>query len=367
MASLRVKRVDWLIGVTVLGSMLMVWLVLVGLDAMLQFVRQLGFIGRNGYTLSNAVFYIVVTLPRRMYEMFSFAALIGGLLGLGGLASTGELTALRAAGMSRLRIAVSAVGIVAVLVVGVVIMGETIGPWGDQQAQALELRLRSGGTMGRTSSGLWARDGDRIINAKDSTLRTNSDHSYVQLIDVRVFTLTADGQQLSRFDQASTAEQVGKQWVLDNVRTSTIDDVGVHTQTSPKEQWDSKLDPEVLQQSLVLPQYLAMRDLQHIIDYKKKNGENTKPYEIPLWGRLMYPINVLVLALCAMPFAFGALRSGGLGKRIFMGMILAIAWYFVQKAIVSFGTVYGIPPLMANVLPAMLLVFLGWYYFRKHA
>jgi lipopolysaccharide export system permease protein len=363
MASLRVKRVDWLIGVTVLGSMLLVWLVLVGLDAMLQFVRQLGFIGRNGYTLSNAIFYVIVTLPRRMYEMFSFAALIGGLLGLGGLASTGELTALRAAGMSRLRIAVSAVGIVAVLVVGVVIMGETIGPWGDQQAQALELRLRSGGNMGLTSSGLWARDGDRIINAK----RTAGDRTHVQLVDVRVFTLTPDGQQLSRFDQASTAEQVGKQWVLDNVRTSTIDDAGVHSQTSPKEQWDSRLDPEVLQQSLVLPQYLAMRDLQHIIDYKKKNGENTKPYEIPLWGRVMYPINVLVLALCAMPFAFGALRSGGLGKRIFMGMILAIAWYFVQKAVVSFGTVYGIPPLLANVLPAMLLVVLGWYYFRKHA
>lgn len=363
MASLRVKRVDWLIGVTVLGSMLLVWLVLIGLDAMMQFVRQLGFIGRNGYTLSNAIFYIVVTIPRRMYEMFSFAALIGGLLGLGGLASTGELTALRAAGMSRLRIAVSAVGVVAVLVVGVVIMGETVGPWGDQQAQALQLRLRSGGNLGLTSSGLWARDGDRIINAK----HTADNHSLVQLIDVRVFTLTPDGQQLSRFDQARTAEQVGKQWVMDHVRTTTLDSSGVHSQTSASERWDSKLDPEVLQQSLVQPQYLAMRDLRHIIAYKRKNGENTRPYETPFWGRVMYPFNVLVLVLCTMPFAFGALRSGGLGKRIFMGMIIAISWYFVQKAIVSFGTVYGMPPLMANVLPALLLVSLAWFYFRKNA
>ncbi|RDS82514.1 LPS export ABC transporter permease LptG [Dyella psychrodurans] len=367
MARLRIKRVDWLIGVTVLGSMVLVWLVLIGLDAMIQFVRQLGYIGRNGYTLSNAIFYIVVTIPRRMYEMFSFAALIGGLLGLGGLASTGELTALRASGMSRLRIAVSAVGVVAVLVVGVVVMGETVGPWGDQQAQALQLRLRSGGNLGLTSTGLWARDGDRIINAKDKALRNAGDHSYVQLIDVRVFTLTPDGQQLSRFDEANTAEQVGKQWVLNKVRTTTLDESGVHSQTSPSERWDSKLDPEVLQQSLVQPQYLAMRDLQHIIDYKKKNGENTRPYETPFWGRVMYPLNVLVLVLCAMPFAFGALRSGGLGKRIFMGMLLAISWYFVQKAIVSFGTVYGIPPLLANVLPAMLLVFIGWFYFRKNA
>ncbi|HUA80316.1 MAG TPA: LPS export ABC transporter permease LptG [Dyella sp.] len=367
MASLRIKRVDWLIAVTVFGSLLLVWLVLVGLDAMIQFVRQLGFIGRNGYTLSNAIFYVVVTVPRRMYEMFSFAALIGGLLGLGGLASTGELTALRAAGMSRLRIAVSTVGVIAVLASAVVIMGETVGPWGDQQAQALQLRLRSGGNLGLTNSGLWARDGDRIINAMHSDVRNTSDGAHVQLMDVRVFTLSPDGRQLTRFDQASTAEQIGKQWVLDHVRTTTVDDNGVHSSTSPSERWDSKLDPEVLQQSQVLPQYLAMRDLQHIIDYKLKNGENTRPYEIPFWGRVMYPFNVLVLVLCTMPFAFGALRSGGLGKRIFMGMIIAISWYFVQKAIVSFGTVYGIPPLAANVLPALLLAFIAWFYFRKNA
>jgi lipopolysaccharide export system permease protein len=364
----RIKRVDWLIGLTVLGSMLMVWLVLVGLDAMLQFVKQLGYIGRNGYTLSNAIFYILVTIPRRMYEMFGFAALIGGLLGLGGLASTGELTALRASGMSRLRIAVSAVGVVAVLIAGVVIMGETVGPWGDQQAQAMELRLRSGNMGLTTSSGLWARDGNRIINAKSSVLRTANDgHQYVQLVDVRVFTLTDDGQQLTRFDQANTAQHVGNEWVLSHVRSSTLDDSGVHSSTSENEHWDSRLDPDVLQQSVIQPQYLAMRDLQRNIHYLEQNGENTNAYETPFWGRVMYPLNVLVLVLCAMPFAFGALRSGGLGKRIFMGMILAISWYFVQKAIVSFGTVYGIPPMLANVLPAMLLVFLAWFYFRKHA
>jgi lipopolysaccharide export system permease protein len=68
-----------------------------------------------------------------------------------------------------------------------------------------------------------------------------------------------------------------------------------------------------------------------------------------------------------MPFAFGAMRSGGLGKRIFIGMLLAITWYFLQKAIVNFGTVYGIPPLIANLLPAALLAVAAWLHFRKHA
>ena len=52
------------------------------------------------FSLYDAIAYIMLTLPRRLYQMFSNAALIGGLLGLGGLAATGELTALRAAGMS---------------------------------------------------------------------------------------------------------------------------------------------------------------------------------------------------------------------------------------------------------------------------
>ena len=50
-----------------------------------------------------------------------------------------------------------------------------------------------------------------------------------------------------------------------------------------------------------------------------------------------------------------------------IGMLLAIAWYFLQKAMVNFGTVYGLPPLLANLLPAMLLALVAWLYFRRHA
>ena len=171
MSAFTLKRVDRLVAMSVLGSLLMVWLVLTGFDAMSTFLRQLGSVGKHGYTLTNAFVFVMVTFPRRAYEFFGYAALIGGLLGLGGLAGTGELTALRAAGMSRLRIAGSAVGVVAVLIVGVVILGETVAPWGDQKAQAMDLRMKTRGPGLATSSGLWARDGDSIINAKGTMLR----------------------------------------------------------------------------------------------------------------------------------------------------------------------------------------------------
>jgi len=364
MSMFNIKRVDRLVAMSVLGSLLMVWLVLTGFDAVTQLVRQLANIGKNGYTLSNAIVYVLVTSPRRAYEMFGNAALIGGLLGLGGLASTGELTALRAAGMSRLRIAGSAVGVVAVMIVGVVILGETAAPWGDQQAQVMQLRLKSG-NLGATSSGLWARDGDNIINARGTSLVRRDGVGSVQLSDVRVFTFTADGQ-LSRFQWAKTAEHNGKQWMLQDVRSTTLDAQGTHSETSASLPWKSSLNPQVLAQSVIQPQYLSMRDLRRNMRYLESNGESPGSYAVAFWGRALYPFNVLVLVLCAMPFAFGALRSGGLGKRMFIGMLLAIGWYFLQQAMVNFGTVYGLPPLLANLLPALILGLAAWLYFRKH-
>jgi len=360
----NIKRVDRLVAISVLGSLLTVWLVLTGFDAVTQFLRQLGSVGKNGYTLTDAVVYVLVTFPRRAYEMFGNAALIGGLLGLGGLAGSGELTALRAAGMSRLRIAGSAAGVVAVLIVGVVILGETAAPWGDQQAQVMQLRMKSGNLGLGNASGLWARDGDDIINARGTTLKQHDGVSEVQLSDVRVFTFADDGR-LSRFQWAKTATHNGHQWILHDVRSTTLDAQGTHATTMPSEPWPSSLNPQVLAQSVIQPQYLSMRDLRRNMHYLESNGESPGSYAVAFWGRALYPLNVLVLVLCAMPFAFGALRSGGLGKRLFVGMLLAVGWYFMQQAMVNFGTVYGLSPLLANLLPASLLACVAWLYFRR--
>jgi lipopolysaccharide export system permease protein len=364
MGVFNIKRVDRLVALSVLGSLLTVWLVLTGFDAVTQFLRQLGNVGKHGYTVTDAMVYVLVTFPRRAYEMFGNASLIGGLLGLGALAGSGELTALRAAGLSRLRIAGSAAGVVAVLIVGVVILGETVAPWGDQQAQAMQLRVRSGNLGLGDGSGLWARDGNDIINARGTSLKRRDGVSEVQLSDVRVFTFTDDGK-LSRFRWAKSATHDGSQWTLHDVRSTTLDARGTHSTTAASEPWRSSLNPQVLAQSVVQPQYLSMRDLRRNMRYLESNGESPGSYAVAFWGRALYPLNVLVLVLCAMPFAFGALRSGGMGKRLFIGMLLAIGWYFMQQAMVNFGTVYGLPPFVANLLPAVLLASLAWAYFRR--
>src|SRR6185437_12184057 len=151
----RIKRADRLIAGAVLASVLLAWLVIVGLDTFINFAKEVGDIG-HGYSLGQAVAYIALTVPRRVYDWFVFAALIGSLLGLGGLGASGELTALRASGMSKLRICLSAACLVLVLMAGVFVLGETAAPAGEQRAQNIQLTAHSG-KLGNTRSGLWAK------------------------------------------------------------------------------------------------------------------------------------------------------------------------------------------------------------------
>ncbi len=360
---LRIKRADVLIATSVLGGLLVAWLVLTGLDAVIQFANQIGNIGHHGYSLGKAVAYILLTVPRRAYEWFVFAALIGSLVGIGALSTSGELTALRAAGMSRFRISLSVVGLVCVLTAGVFVLGETAAPVGQQRAQQIQLQ-RSAGSLTQQASGLWERSGNDIVNAKAALAHMVHGRPRVELMDVRVFGFNEAGE-LTSFRHARRATQTGKAWTLHDVRDSRIGREGVVTHTHEHQPWDTALDPAVLETSVIHPEYLSLADLSRNIAYMRGNRQNPGVYMNAYWTRVFYPINCVLLVLCALPFGFGTLRSGGLAKRIFLGLIVSIAWYFIQRAIISTGAVFGAPPLLVNAIPTLLLVAIAVAYYRR--
>jgi lipopolysaccharide export system permease protein len=357
-----IKRVDRLVAMAVLSSVALTWLTIVGFDAFRIFVSELNDVGQGQYTLTKAAAYVLMTVPRRCYEMFSYSALIGGLLGLGGLAGSGELTALRAAGLSKFRICASVVFALTTLTAVVMLIGETIGPYGEQKAQALQLAAKSKDIALAKGGSLWARDGDTVINARRGRARGGQ----VELSGVRVFEFDPEGR-LASLSLAERAVHAASTWTLYDVRRTTFAADSASSTLKPEEHWESGLDPALLSLSIVQAQYMTLRDLDRNIFYLERNKQDASTFRQAYWERLFYPVSVLALAFCAVPFAFGALRSGGLAKRLFIGMVLALCFYFAQRAIVNMGAVYGIHPAIANLVPPMLLAALAFAYFRRHA
>jgi lipopolysaccharide export system permease protein len=360
------KKVDKLVALSVLGAVLLAWGFLVALDALQTFLREINDIGTGDYTLTKAIVYTLLTVPRRGYQWFGYAGLIGGLLGMGTLATSGELTALRAAGLSKLRICVSVILSLTVLTGLVMLMGETIGPRGEQKAEALALTAKAKDvTIGKGGS-LWARDGEVIFNAKHGHSHNTREGRTVELGDVRVFEFTEQGQLLA-LSLAKSAVYTGGKWKLRDLRRTEFSGTSAKTTTEVEKDWQSALDPDVVLKSMAHAEYLSARDLARNIDYMRRNHQDASEYERAYWSRVFYPLNVLVLAFCAVPFAFGALRTGGLGKRLFLGMTLAISYYFFQSAVVSMGAVYNFDLALSNALPSLLLGLAAIFYFRRHA
>lgn len=361
----RMKRVDRLVAYSVLSAVLATWLLLVGLDAARAFVAEAVDVGQGNYGIGVVAVQILLTLPRRGYEWFGNAALIGSLLGLGTLAGSGELTALRAAGMSKLRICLSAALSLATATLLVAAMGETVAPAAEQQAQSLALQAKSNDiAIGRRSGGIWARDGNTFINAKKGTTRQVDGVREVRLVDVRVFEFTPKGQLLSIAFAKSALHRAGE-WTMENVRRTEFGAAEAKSTTDAATHWKSGLDPRMLALTIVQAENLSISDLRRNIRHLRRNHEDASTFEQAYWKRLFWPFNVLVLVVCALPFAFGTLRDGGMGKRIFIGMVLSIAWYFLQRSFVSLGAVYGMNLAFATALPALLLIVAAFAYFRR--
>lgn len=357
---------DLYLGRAVLGTVLLTWAVLLGLDVMLTLAGELGNAGQGDYGIPQAVAYVAYTIPRRAYGLFPYAAVIGTLMSLGQLAATSELTALRAIGLSRRRLSVTVAITLALLTAVMVFNGETLGPWGQRQADALKASSRSKDLIVARYSGVWAREGAVILNAEGGEQRAEGDDRWLELHDVRLYEFEDDGR-LASIARVGIAEHRPGGWLLRGVTRTTFGEASVTREQVEEERWDSQLDATALGADIDRPRYLSAGALSDAIEYRQRNGLDAADFEEHYWGRWFYPLNVLALCLAAIPFAFGSLRSGGLGKRLFIGIVFALGFWLLQTQFVKMASAFKFDFRVAYLLPTLIMISVSVALFRKRS
>ncbi|HET7125780.1 MAG TPA: LPS export ABC transporter permease LptG [Lysobacter sp.] len=357
---------DLYVSRVLLGTVLLTWAVLLGLDVVMAVVTELSDIGKGHYGFGDAITVVALSVPRRAYMLFPTAAVIGALMGLGQLAASSELTALRALGLSRRRLGLAVAGALAVLTALMVVNGETLGPWGQQRADAMKASAKSNDMIVAQYSGLWAREGDTFLNAQAGHERGEGrDHS-LELQGVRLYEFAKDGR-LESIARAGSAEHHPGGWLLRDVKRTWFEPRAVTETEALEEHWASKLDETALAASIARPRYLPASELSRSIAYRKRNGLDASEYEEHYWGRWFYPFNVLALCLAAVPFAFGSLRSGGMGKRLFIGIVFALMFWLVQTQFVKLAGVYKFDYRLAYLMPPTLMLAVSAVLFRRRS
>ena len=333
---------------SILASTLLVLLVLLALAGLFEFISQLEDT-RGNYGVPQALLYTLLRLPQLAFEMLPIAALIGSLLGLGGLANNSELVVMRTAGLSVTRLVgmVAISGAVIMVLTGVI--GEFIGPPLDYFARTMRDEGRFEQEDRDYGNAAWVKDGPVIMHLE----RINPEFQFGVLY---MFRFNDDNtlQSIARAENSGIDDS--DQWILENFRETQFRDDGVQVVESSIAVESFDLSGDLLGITLVKPVSLSGRGLISYINYLRKNDLSAKRYETELWSRVSKTVTVVVMPVLALAFVFGSLRSAGSGSRLLIGVLIGLAYFLASEMIANTGQVFNLNPAIITWAPSLALL-----------
>ena len=351
-----VKLVDRYVGKAALMGMLAVWFVMTMLFILLTLLGELRDT-QGDYGTGDVFWFIALITPRMAYQIFPISALLGALVGVGGLAAGNELVAFRTSGVSRTRLALAGIAGAMLLTVPVAIMGEWVAPAAEQQARAFRLSEMVGRAIIGGPSGVWMRDGKDIVNIQLPLLSAKRGEQSVEFKKIVIYNFS-DNSNLQAITRARQAFHDGESWTLENVFTVHFSDSGARSTRSRQQTWPTEVKPELLDSAVNRPSRLSLRSLWGYMEYLNENGLDDRVYKAAFWEKALFPFTVIALVLAGMPFVFGAARMHNLGVRLFFGMALGGLFMIISRAFEKFGDVYDLPAALTIILPPLVL-FIG--------
>jgi lipopolysaccharide export system permease protein len=212
-----------------------------------------------------------------------------------------------------------------------------------------------------SGSGLWLRDGKAVWNAKRIVI---TGPGQVDLWEVWRYEF-GDDARLVEVVQAERANYQDGHFKLTGLTRDHLSDAAVTSSKDDAVLVSTLLDPGLIEAHTVRPRQQATADLMETIRYARVNQLDALAFESAFWFRVFYPLICLALAFSATPFAFGNLRSGGLGQRLLLGMALGIGFYFGQRTLINLAETQRDGLILVNALPPLLLSAITWWALRR--
>lgn len=351
------KILDLYIARTLLGTVTVTLSVLIGLSALIKFVEQLRKVGEGDYDMMVAFLYVVLSLPRDLEQFFPMATLLGGLIGMGVLASNSELVVMQAAGMSRWNIIVSTMKSATIMILLVMAVGEWVTPFSESKAKEIRTEAISGGSLFSSEQLVWAKDGEHFVSIGEVLSRDS-------LKDINIFDFN-DDLSLESITYAKSGNFDGSEWRLSDVDVTRFSETAVTLDNEKSMQWNSTLTPDKLGIVAVKPEALSISGLLDYVGYLANNGQDPSRYELALWRKVLQPVSVGVMLLMALSFIFGPLRSVTMGARVIMGVLTGFGFFILNEVFGPLSLVYQIPPFLGALLPSLLFAAIAAIMLRK--
>ncbi len=341
-------------GLAMLGALGLLWF----LKALFAYLAELGDLHEH-YQALDALAYVLWQAPSDVLTVLPIAALLGAVVGLGGLASTSELIVMRAAGVSLWRIlAWTMVPALGAMVLGMVTQ-EYVAPWANLKAEQIQ-SVRSAVALGEVR-GYWLKEGNRMVyidyaNANGELGSTQ----WLEFDSTEHLTQTAVAKTGTYHAPTAT-------WNLSQIQTAQIDQ---QTGKATPAKQDSlpltlELEPQFVRLVTLPPETVAPSELIRYTHYLSQQGHVPMKYRLALWNQFTAPLTVMVMVMLACSFVFGPLRQQSLGLRIVMALLVGLGFSYIHDFMGYASLVYSVSPGWFVLLPILLAATVGVVLIRR--
>jgi lipopolysaccharide export system permease protein len=275
----------------IVGAVGFVTLAFLSLFYFIDFVDELGDVGKGGYGIVHALLACALELPGHFYELFPISVLIGTIFALARMAQSSEFTILRTGGLGPWR----ALGLLSLLAVAFALVnfgvGDYVAPWSEREAVALKAQFRGGRELGRT--GAWLKDSRRDADGRERSVSVNVRRTTPEgvLEGVRIFEFDADNREVARIS-ARTATIGDGRWTLQDAQitewpaaSASGAAAAVQVRQVARTQWPSSLDAGVVAAAVLPVSTMSTLELWRYSRHLSSQEQAAQRHTIQFWKR----------------------------------------------------------------------------------
>jgi lipopolysaccharide export system permease protein len=358
------KTVRRLLYRDIVGAVGFVTLAFLSLFFFIDFVDELGDVGKGGYGIVHALLVCALELPGNFYELFPISVLIGTIFALARMAQSSEFTILRTAGLGPGR----ALGLLTLLAVGFALanflVGDYVAPWSEREGVSVKAQFRGGRELGRT--GAWLKDTRRDAAGRDLSVSVNVRRTTPEgvLEGVRIFEFDGDSREVARV-VARTATIGQGRWTLEDAEITEWPSAGtgtravVHVRHEARTQWPSSLDTGVVAAAVLPVSTMSTLELWRYSRHLSSQEQASQRHSIQFWKKALYPLACLVMVALALPFAYLSARRGGISFKVFGGIMLGISFVLLNNVAGHIGVLRAWTPWVAAAMPGLVYLLMS--------
>ena len=341
---------------TLLKAIFAVLFVIIALDTIFEIVEQLARL-KGDYTAGKAVLYSCFYIPSTIYEYIPLTALVGCLIGLGSLATSSELVVMRAAGVNMRQLVWAIFRPVLLVILFGVFIGEYVAPYTDQYADSRRSLSRGHTQSLESERGVWNREGNEFM------------HFNAVLPNGKLYGITRfifdEQNAIKEISFTDSAIYQGDYWFEQDVVLTRFYGDRLEKEEHASRRWYTDVSPQLLNVLVLKPEALPMQRLHDYSQYLDKQGLDSSDYRLAFWQKALQPFAILSLVVIALSFILGPLRQVTMGFRVFIGILVGLAFQTAQKLLGPASIIWGFSPFIAVLIPIVISFILGAIVLRR--